>query len=70
MYLTKPIAHTTQRVNPRQIPSPSPVDLPDTGIELGSPALQADSLPTEPPGKPMCKLGTLISIDISILDHQ
>ena len=26
-------------------------DLPDPGIELGSPALQADSLPSEPPGK-------------------
>ena len=26
---------------------PSPGDLPDSGIELGSPALQADSLPTE-----------------------
>ena len=33
-------------------PFPSPGDLPDPGIELGSPALQADSLPTEPPGKP------------------
>ena len=27
-------------------------DLPDPGIKLGSPALQADSLPTEPSGKP------------------
>ena len=26
---------------------PSPGDLPDPGIETGSPALQADSLPTE-----------------------
>ena len=26
---------------------PSPEDLPDPGIEPGSPALQADSLPTE-----------------------
>ena len=31
---------------------PSPADLPDPGIELGSPALQADSLPTELSGKP------------------
>ena len=31
---------------------PSPGDLPNPGIEPGSPALQADSLPTEPPGKP------------------
>ena len=29
----------------------SPGDLPDSGIELGSPALQADALPSEPPGK-------------------
>ena len=29
---------------------PPPGDLPDPGIEPGSPALQADSLPTEPPG--------------------
>ena len=28
-------------------PIPSPVDLPDPGIRLGSPALQVDSLPTE-----------------------
>ena len=27
-------------------------DIPDPGIERGSPALQADSLPSEPPGKP------------------
>ena len=31
----------------------SPGDLPDPGIEPGSPALQADSLPSEPPGKPV-----------------
>ena len=29
----------------------SPWDLPNPGIEPGSPALQADSLPPEPPGK-------------------
>ena len=28
---------------------PSPGDLPDPGIKLGSPALQADSLPAELP---------------------
>ena len=31
---------------------PSPGDLPDPGIEPGSPALQADTLPSEPPEKP------------------
>ena len=30
---------------------PSPENLPDPGIELRSPALQAGSLPSEPPGK-------------------
>ena len=29
------------------LPLPSPGDLPNPGIELGSPALKADSLPTE-----------------------
>ena len=32
---------------------PSPGDLPDPGIEPWFPALQADSLPSEPPGKPL-----------------
>ena len=31
---------------------PSPGDLPEPGIEPKSPALQADTLPSEPPGKP------------------
>ena len=31
---------------------PSPGDLPNPGIEPGSPALQADSLPTELKGSP------------------
>ena len=31
---------------------PSPGDLPNPGIEPGSPALQADTLTSEPPGKP------------------
>ena len=34
------------------LPFPSPGDLPDPGIKPGSPALQADYLPSEPPGKP------------------
>ena len=32
-----------------ELPFPSPGDLPDSGIEPESPALQADSLPSEPP---------------------
>ena len=33
------------------LPFPSPGDLPNPGIEPRSPALQADALPYEPPGK-------------------
>ena len=32
-------------------PFPSPGDLPDSGVEPESPALQVDALPSEPPGK-------------------
>ena len=34
------------------LPCPPPRNLPDAGIEPGFPILQADSLPSEPPGKP------------------
>ena len=37
------------------LPCPSPGDLPNPGIKStspASPALQADPIPTEPPGKP------------------
>ena len=35
------------------LPFPSPGDLPDPGIKPGSSALQADALPSEPPGGPL-----------------
>ena len=35
-----------------ELPCPPPEDRPNPGIEPRSPALQADSLPSEPPGKP------------------
>ena len=35
------------------LPFPSPGDLPEPGIETKSPELQADALPSEPPGKPI-----------------
>ena len=47
------------------LPSPSPGDLPDPGTELRSPALQADSLPSEPPGKPGCIVTKLSEIMFS-----
>ena len=39
-------------------PIPSPVDLPDPGIQLGSPALQADSLLISYQGSPFHVMGT------------
>ena len=46
------------------LPFPSPGDLLDPGIEPGSPALQADALPSEPPFfstqmLPCCRHSTL-----------
>ena len=38
------------------LPFSSPGDLPDPGIELRSPALLANSLPSEPPGTPTVNL--------------
>ena len=35
------------------LPLPSPGDLPNPGVKPGSPALQTDTLPSEPPGKPI-----------------
>ena len=46
------------------LPFPFPGDLPDPGIEPRSPALQADALLSEPPGKPFlaewCRINFLI----------
>ena len=47
-------------------PCPPPGNLPDSGIELGSPALQADSLPAESWGKPIAEyLGNLKITSVS-----
>ena len=43
---------------------PSPGDLPDPGIELRSPALQADALTSEPLGKPFMTTGKTIALSI------
>ena len=44
------------------LPFPSPGDLPDPGIEPESLALQADSLPSESPGKPKNSGGGNLSL--------
>ena len=38
------------------LPFPSPGDLPNPGIKPRSPTLQADTLPSEPQGKPICRV--------------
>ena len=45
------------------LPFPSPEDLPNPGIEPGSPALQADTLTSELPGKPKAVLGCNLKND-------
>ena len=45
------------------LPFPSPGDPPDPGIEPGSPALQADALSSEPPGKPLNGSRILLKVD-------
>ena len=53
------------------LPFPSPGDLPDPGIKPWSPVLQADSLLSEPPGKPpQLYIYTYISILFQILFHH
>ena len=56
---TRTVAHQaplSMRFSKREcwsgLPFPSPGDLPNPGTKTGSPTLQADSLPSEPPGKP------------------
>ena len=48
------------------LPFPSPGDLPDPGIEPGSPALLADALLSEPPGKPQGSCGVWHQLNITI----
>ena len=44
-------------------PCPLPEDLPNAGIEPRSPALQVDSLPSEPPVKPILQKVKKINVD-------
>ena len=50
------------------LPFPSPGDLLEPGIELRSPAMQVDSLPSEPPGKTF-NLNYLLKSPISKHSH-
>ena len=45
---------------------PSPGDLPDSRSKPGSPALRADSLPSEPPGKPSGKMRQVLKTTLGV----
>ena len=45
-------------------------NLPNPGIELGSPAWQADSLPAEPPGNSMCLLASSVEPSSHLAGNQ
>ena len=47
-------------------PIPSPGNLPNPGISLGSPTLQVDSLPAEPPQKP---LGSSVLLQMALFHY-
>ena len=50
-YQTSPPMGFSRQEYQSRVSFPSPGDLPNSGIVLRSPALQADALPTEPPRK-------------------
>ena len=52
------------------LPFPSPGDLPDPVIEPGSPALQADSLPCELPGKHQMNIKYISCLLISYVEKE
>ena len=51
------------------LPFPPPGDLPDPGIEPGPPALQADSLLSEPPAKPQVLAKSAVCGDFALLQR-
>ena len=53
------------------LPFPPPGDLPNPGTKPGSPAFQADALPSELPGKPKHEMGVnLLALFSSPLQVQ
>ena len=52
------------------LPFPSLQDLPNPGIEPGFPALEADALTSEPPGKPRSEREKYINVYIYIWNRE
>ena len=57
---SNPVPGILQATYSSGMPFPFPADLPYPGIEPRSPTLQADALPSEPPGKPGRRLLLLL----------
>ena len=51
------------------LPFPSPGDLPDPGMDPGSPALQEDPLPSEPPGNPTYQFRSVQFSSVQLLSR-
>ena len=51
------------------LPFLSPGDLPDPGVEPGSPTFQADALTSEPPGKPIMYC-TIVQRNHNLIIHS
>ena len=62
-----PLGSSVHRISRQEywsrVPFPSPGDLPNPGIEPGSPSLRVDDLPSEPPVKPQMEEGKSIEIE-------
>jgi len=58
-YQAPPFMGFSRQESWSRLPFPSPGDLPNPGIEPQSPAMQADTLPSEPPRKPILSYATL-----------
>ena len=56
VYQASPLVGFSRQEYWRGLSFPSPGDLPDLGKEPGSPTLQADASPSEPPVKPMSEV--------------
>ena len=52
------------------LPFPSPGNLPDPGIDLRSPTLKADFLPSELPGKPVEQLENLLPAEANYFSSK
>ena len=62
----RPLPWQPRAITPRT-PGNSPGDLPNSGIKSRSPALQAGSLPSEPPGKPLKMVNFILCVFSLIL---